>query len=96
VSCNYIDLTQPPYDDTTVSDVYDAQGCAGVGNHFGSNPISVGDCIEVGGVDYRITAVKVKCSGASVYSNGRPVGAPGHSRPYNGCPVEIQLWLQPI
>lgn len=93
---SYIDLTLLPYDDGTVTDVFETQGCAGIENHFMSSPINVGDTIEIGGIEYRIVAVKVKCSDSTIYSAGHSTGAPDHTRVYADCPVKIQLWLEPL
>ena len=57
MTCKYIDLSSTPYDEQTVEDEHDENGCQGVGNHFSSNPIGGGDCIEINGQAYHIIGV---------------------------------------
>ena len=93
----YIDFSISPYDESTVDDAYDEGGCPGVKGHFRGNAINVGDCIEIDGVDYQITAVKVKCNNHTVYSNGAPPSGmpPDHTHSYQTSPVAVELWLTP-
>ncbi len=94
MTCKYIDLSSTPYDATTVKDEYDESGCQGVGDHFSSNPIGGGDCMEVSGSAYHIVGVKVLCEDSEVYSNGSPgSGSPDHTHSYPNSPVTIQFWL---
>ena len=67
---NQVDLSQQPYDEANVTATCDRDGCAGVGSLFAANPITVGDCIEVGGQNYRIVAAKVNCGTGTVYEDG--------------------------
>jgi hypothetical protein len=97
--CNctrYIDLSQPPYDEQTVKNIFQNQDCPGVGIHFGANPMVIGDCVVLAEVEYRILAVEVVCSGAVVWSAGAaPVGQPPtFVHCYVQCPVQIRFWLE--
>jgi hypothetical protein len=97
MSGTYIDLSSPPYDEPTVLNAYVTGDCEGVGGHFGAHAIGVGDCIVVDGEAYRITAVKVKCEGSSVYSAGSPpTSTPDHAHVYGDPPVQVHLWLDPM
>ena len=90
-----VDLTAPPLDQANVMAIYDNEGCAGIGSLFGANPITVGDCVEVDGKNYRITAVKVRCDANTVYEDGTPPGgaSPDHVHPYSSCGVLVRFWL---
>ena len=56
-----------------------------------------GDCIEVDGQAYRVTAVKVECEGSSVYSQGDPgTSNPDHTHVYGSSPNQVELWLEPM
>lgn len=97
MTCRIIDFDLPPYDEGSVAAAFGAGNCIGVEQWFATNPIHVGDCVLIGGVPHRVTAVVVECLDGVVYSEGYPEPTGPHLRhDYLSSPVSVQLWLEPM